>query len=392
VRFLFWASALFVVYTYLGYVGLVWMLSRVRPRPIKKSAIQPPVSIIMAVHNGADVLPAKVANLSELAYPGHLVEIVVASDGSTDATNEILNPANQVKSVICPRVGKAEALNRAVAVSSHEILVFTDARQRIEPDAISELVANFADDDVGCVSGELMFRRPGENSVSGISTYWRFEKLIRKSESASGSVMGVTGALYALRRSLFAPMPTGTLLDDVYVPLQVLGQGKRVAFEPKAQVWDTVTQEPRSEFSRKVRTLAGNLQIVELMPSLLIDRRMSFRFISHKLTRLLAPWLLVVLFCSSWLLSGSPFYRTLAMLQTAFYALGLVSALMPSLTFKLTSAIQAFCLMNAAALAAPFSYLRHRSDPKKIWTNWSVPIAKPESLPTIRGGSANTSR
>jgi poly-beta-1,6-N-acetyl-D-glucosamine synthase len=388
---LFWASALFVAYTFIGYPAAMWLLARLRPMPVKKLLIQPTVSVVMAVHNGGSLLKAKLENLAELAYPKELLEVIVASDGSTDGTAALLNSAPGVKSVVCPRVGKAEALNRALAVTRNEIVVFTDIRQGIRPNAITALVSNFADESVGCVSGELMFASPNSN-LSGISSYWRLEKMIRKSESASGSVMGVTGALYALRRSLFTPIPAGTLVDDLYVPLQVIRQGKRVVFESNAEVWDAITQSARSEFLRKVRTLAGNLQIVELMPSVLIDSRISFRLVSHKLSRLVAAWLLLMLFAGSWMLSGSPFYRTIAILQSAFYSLALTTALVPHLLNEFTGAIKAFCVMNAAALAAPFSYLRYRNDPMKIWANLRVPVEKPELVPTIPDKAANSGR
>jgi cellulose synthase/poly-beta-1,6-N-acetylglucosamine synthase-like glycosyltransferase len=349
----------------------MWMLERFRPRPVRKFSSQPTVSIVIAVHNGAALLEGKLDNLSQLAYPKELLEIIIASDGSNDGTAEILNSARGVRAMICPRVGKAEALNRALAVSRNEIVVFADVRQKIHPDAIANLVQNFADSEVGCVSGELIFLS-SENGVSGVSTYWKFEKVLRKSESASGSVMGATGALYAVRRSLVPLIPIGTLLDDVYVPLKVLQQGKRVVFEPHAIVWDTVAKKSGLEFSRKVRTLAGNFQILELMPQVLTDPAMRFRFVSHKLTRLLAPWLLLIVFVLSWLQVHSTFYLILAVAQAVFYGMAILALLPRFNAGRVVPAVKAFCLMNAAAAVALFSYLRHRRDLMRIW---NVPSA-----------------
>jgi len=367
-KVLFWASTLFVTYAYIGYAGLMWLLARSRPKPVTKGPVRPKVSIVMPVHNGAAALPGKLKNLSELAYPRDLLEVVVASDGSTDTTADILSSAPQVKTVLCPRVGKAEALNRALAVSSYEIVVFTDVRQQIEPGAISELVANFADDNVGCVSGELMFS-PSWTKISGVSAYWKVEKFIRRCESDSGSVIGATGAFYAVRRSLITDLPVGTLLDDVFIPLNVIKQEKRVIFEPEARVWDEMPEDTSSEFKRKVRTLAGNIQMLQLTPWVITDGSVRFRFVSHKLTRLLAPWLLLAVFFSAWSLAGSAFYLAVALLQSGFYGLAIATLVMPSLfQGRVVSVARAFCVMNTAAAVAVFSYVRHRRDLRQIWT------------------------
>jgi biofilm PGA synthesis N-glycosyltransferase PgaC len=379
--FVFWVSAIAVAYVFCGYAGLMWCLARVSAKPVAKGPIWPSVSIVMAVHNGGGQLAAKLENLSALNYPKEKMEIVVASDGSTDNTAEILRSSAGIKAVFGPRAGKAEALNRALAVSNNEIVVFTDVRQRVEPDAITELVSNFADETVGCVSGELMFGSAGK--VSGVSAYWHFEKMLRKSESDSGSVMGATGALYGARRSLIPSLPIGTLLDDVYVPLHIARNGKRVIFEPEARVWDEPSRSDRSEFRRKQRTLAGNLQLLELAPWAVSDRAVWFRFVSHKLGRLVAPWLLLAMLGTSWALAGSKFYLVLAVLQSLLYVVAIASALLPSLSGSFIAAgAQAFCLMNAAAAVALFTYARHRHDPTRIWFGG---VSNPTEMGRCRG-------
>ena len=366
--FLFWASAIVVAYAFIGYAAWMLLLARLCPKPVIRGPIQPSVSILMAVHNGADPLSTKLKNLSALDYPKEKLELIVASDGSTDATGEILSLATGITAILCPRVGKAEALNRALTACNNEIVVFTDVRQRIEPDAIGELVSNFADETVGCVSGELMFSPATPAKQSGISAYWWLEKVIRKCESASGSVIGATGALYAVRRSLIPTLPKGTLLDDVYLPLHVIRQDKRVVFEPRARVWDDVSKCAGSEFRRKVRTLAGNIQMLELAPWTIRNRTVRFRFVSHKLTRLIVPWLLLGIFFSSWVLAGSTFYLTLAVLQSLLYGIGLAPTLLPAARrWPFATGAQVFCLMNVAAAVAPFIYVRHRDDPNQMW-------------------------
>lgn len=363
---LFWASAVGVVYIFVGYAGLMWLFARLSPKRAIREPICPGVSIVMAVHNGGEALLAKLENLSALNYPKEKLEIVIASDGSVDSTGEILRSLAGVKVILCPRVGKAEALNRAVAMSSNEIVVFTDVRQRIEPEAIAELVSDFADETIGCVSGELMFGLA--NKGSGISAYWQLEKVLRKSESASGSVMGATGALYGARRSLIPTLPIGTLLDDVYIPLHIIRGGKRVIFEPRARAWDKPSPCDVSEFRRKVRTLSGSLQMLELAPWVIRERAVRFRFVSHKLGRLLAPWLLLAMLYSSWALAGSTFYLVLASLQSVFYIIAIAFPLLGTLRSRfLVAGARAFCLMNAAAAMALFTYARHRRHPTRIW-------------------------
>jgi biofilm PGA synthesis N-glycosyltransferase PgaC len=368
--FLFWASTITVAYIFIGYAVLMWLLAWLNPRHVIRGPILPSVSFVMAVHNGGDAILDKLKNLSTLNYPKDKVEYIVVSDGSTDTTEKILSSAAGVRAIHSPRIGKAEALNRALAIASSEIVVFTDLRQRIEADAIVELVSNFADESVGCVSGELMFGSATTNKVAGISRYWNLEKLIRKCESASGSVIGATGALYAVRRSLIPRLPMGTLLDDVYVPVSVIRKGKRVIFEPKARVWDELSNSVALEFRRKVRTLAGNVQMLELAPWTMSDGAIRFRYISHKLLRLVAPWLLIAMFFSAWALAGFKFYLVLAILQSLFYGIAAVSTILPVLKrCSLATAAQAFCLMNAAAGIAPFTYLRYKSDPTRIWVS-----------------------
>jgi cellulose synthase/poly-beta-1,6-N-acetylglucosamine synthase-like glycosyltransferase len=387
-NFLFWASTIIVAYAFVGYAILMWLFAWLRPKHVIRGPIRPSVSILMAVHNGGEALLAKLKNLSTLNYPKEKLELIVVSDGSTDGTEEILSSAGGVKAIHCPRLGKSEALNHALAIASSEIVVFTDVRQRIEPDAIAELVSNFADEGVGCVSGELMFCAATTNKVAGISAYWKLEKLIRKCESASGSVIGATGALYAVRRSLIPRLPTGTLLDDVYVPLWVIRQGKRVIFEPKARAWDELSNGTASEFRRKVRTLAGNVQMLELAPWAIWNKAVRFRYVSHKLIRLVAPWLMIAMFFSAWALAGFKFYLVLAILQSLFYGIAAISALLPVLKrCSLATAAQAFCLMNAAAAIAPLTYLRYKSDPTRRW----VSLKGNSAITNLRGISRTVS-
>ncbi|HZP17311.1 MAG TPA: glycosyltransferase family 2 protein, partial [Terriglobales bacterium] len=237
------------------------------------------------------------------------------------------------------------------------------ARQTIESDAVRLLVENFADPSVGCASGELMLGDPcsGE-TVRGLGLYWRVEKEVREMESASGSVIGATGALYAVRRELLVPVPAGTILDDVYVPMHVARQGRRVIFVPTARAWDLADQGTDREFSRKVRTLSGNYQLVQLAPWLLSGGNpLRFEFISHKLLRLLAPFALAAALITSSLLQ-EPLYRLALILQIAFYVLSLLAMmkLARGPLGRVADAAGTFVVLNSAALVAFLKFVTGR--------------------------------
>ena len=368
-KYVFWVSTVLVAYAYFGYPVLLWALSKLKRKQVNSRPIQPTVSIVIAVRNEASRLELKLRNLADLDYPSERIEVIVVSDGSTDETNELLEKSANVRAIIRPtNSGKAAALNAAVPIATGDIVVFTDVRQEIEPDALRALVANFADTEIGCVSGELLFRGAAGRAESGVSLYWRLEKVIRKLEAVTGSVVGATGALYATRRTLIPVLPEGTLLDDVYIPMAVSRAGYRVIFEPAARAWD---EEPRAgghEFRRKVRTLAGNYQLVQIAPWLLTRANpLRLRFFSHKLIRLAVPFLLVTIFLSSIALWGDKSYRAVGVIQGIFYlfaVLGLVS----QGRIRVASAPASFCLLNAAAATALFSFIRYRNSPTQLWS------------------------
>ncbi|HXJ95598.1 MAG TPA: glycosyltransferase family 2 protein [Terriglobia bacterium] len=359
-KWVFWSSALLILYAYLGYPALLYLRSRWKPWAVRRTSTLPPVSIVMAVHNGGSVLRAKLDNLSKLDYPAELVEVVVVSDGSSDETNEILREwqGERRRAIILPKnVGKAVALNRAVEAAANEMLIFTDARQFIDRGAIRHLVENFADPSVACVSGELVLSESGVGaSSSGLGLYWEFEKKLRQWESATGSVVGVTGALYAARKQFVPSVPPGTILDDVYIPVEAAGRGKRVLFESCALSYDRLA-DGRHEFWRKVRTLAGNYQLLQLAPWLVTTNNpIRFRFVSHKLARLLVPFALLGVSISSALLRA-PFYKLALAGELALCLCAVLGAIRLPLGFlsRPGNACAAFLVLNAAAVVA-FAY------------------------------------
>jgi poly-beta-1,6-N-acetyl-D-glucosamine synthase len=367
-RLIFWLCFFLIAYAYVGYVFWLWIELHLRKSLIVKKETFASVSIVIAARNEEKNLPAKIENLHRMNYPSDKMEIIVVSDGSTDGTEEILRRegGGVVPVILRKSQGKAAALNEAVRRATGEILVFLDARQQVDLSAISELTSCFADPGVGAVSGELLLEVPeGASHVHALGSYWKIEKAVRKLESASGSVVGVTGAIYAIRRELYKEIPAGTILDDVYVPMNVVRLGKRVVFQPSAIARDRLFSEPGKEFSRKVRTLTGNYQLLRLAPWLLsFENPLLFRFLSHKVLRLMVPMLLVVMLLSSWA-AGGTLYRALFWLQIGFYflaAAGMVSSSMRRM--KPVAVASTFVTLNAAAAFALFNFITGR---EKIW-------------------------
>jgi cellulose synthase/poly-beta-1,6-N-acetylglucosamine synthase-like glycosyltransferase len=367
-KLLFWLCLILVAYAYFGYAIWLWLQVRLHRRSILQRPILPEVSIVIAARNEEANLPAKLENLRHLNYPQDRLQIVIVSDGSTDRTASILREqGSRISPVILERSnGKACALNEAVKHATGQILVFQDARQLVDPDAISELVSCFADSTVGAVSGELLLETSSSApSSDALGIYWKIEKIVRKLESESGSVVGVTGALYAIRRELYTEIPPGTILDDVFVPMYVARMGKRVVFQPTAIARDQLFSEKGKEFSRKVRTLTGNYQLLQLAPWLLSPvNPLLFRLISHKLLRLLAPLLLILMLVASAISSG-PFYRSIFWLQILFYALAAIGTLGPSTKqFKPIAIANTFVMLNAAAALAFYNFVAGRN---RVW-------------------------
>jgi biofilm PGA synthesis N-glycosyltransferase PgaC len=364
-KMLFWLSFTLTAYAYFGYVFGLWLQARLSPRSVLRRNILPTVSIIIAARNEEANLPEKIENLRLIEYPHDRLQIIIASDGSTDRTAGILREhASYVVPVILDKSnGKACALNEAVKYATGEILLFLDVRQVVHADAVSELVSCFADTAVGAASGELLIEAAkGEAFSDAVGIYWKIEKIIRKLESETGSVVGVTGAIYAMRRELYTEIPRGTILDDVFVPMHVIRKGRRVVFQSSAIARDRIFSEKGKEFSRKVRTLTGNYQLLRLSPWLLTPGNpVLFRFISHKLLRLLVP-LLMVLMLVACAFTGGTFYRAALLLQILLYALAAFGAMSPdSKRFKPIAVANTFVTLNAAAALAFYNFVMGRT-------------------------------
>jgi biofilm PGA synthesis N-glycosyltransferase PgaC len=365
---IFWVAVLLVGYTYLGYPALLVLVAWLRPRPpIVRGVLTPTVTVLLVAHNEEARLAAKLRNCLELAYPRENLEILVVSDGSTDSTEDIASSFNgqgvHLLRLPGPR-GKAAAIARALPECRGEVVVLCDARQELAHDSLAQLVAPFADPSVGAVSGELHLR-VSDTSVAGpgLGAYWSYEKAIRRLESAVDSVVGATGALYAVRRELLKAPDPSTILDDVSIPMGVVRGGYRVVIEPAARVFDDTSSDDSHEFSRKVRTLAGNYQLVALERGLLWPRsnRLFWQFASHKLARLAVPWwlLLLLLSCIWQSLRGHLLYQVILLAQLGFYGMAIVGWFLGRLRLRvaLFSVPYALVMLNLAAGVSLIAFL-----------------------------------
>jgi len=365
----FWLALLLLLYAYLGYPALIGAWARLRPHPVARGTSLPSVTIVVVAHNEADRIGARIDNLGALDYPRDSLEILIVSDGSTDGTAEraLAHAPSGTRVVAFPaRRGKPAVLNEIVPQARGEIVVLADARQRFDRGAVRALVAPFDDPEVGAVSGDLILTdEAGDTAVGrGVGAYRRYESFVRLSESRVGSTVGATGAICALRRSLFQPLPEDTLLDDVLIPMRIVRRGYRVLFEPAARAYDRAPATAREEFGRKTRTLAGNFQLLVREQWLWnpIGNRLWVQTVSHKVLRLMGPVLLVAAFASNLLLIGRTGYRLGFLAQLAFYAGALLGGLLRGRKgrFPLLSLPYTFCLVNGAALVGAFRFFTSR--------------------------------
>jgi cellulose synthase/poly-beta-1,6-N-acetylglucosamine synthase-like glycosyltransferase len=317
---------------------------------VKKEYWEPAVTLVIAAHNERQRIEAKLKNCFLLDYPKPKLQIIVSLDGPTDGSEFLVwKYAQQGVEMVYSRQhsGKAVALNRALRRAKGEIVVFADVRQAFDRSAIRELVANFADKDVGAVSGELVLVDESEGeaqarqraasrgeaqarqraalineAATDVGLYWRYEKALRSMESEIHSIAGATGAIYGIRRELYEDLPQDTILDDVFTPMRIVFKGKRTVFEPRARAYDEVACCPRAEYGRKVRTLCGNYQLLRGLPGAFSpwQNPIFVQFVSHKAGRLLVPWALLALFITNLFMLHGIYAVTFA-IQAAWYAL-----------------------------------------------------------------------
>lgn len=363
---------LLIAYAHVGYPVLMGLLARVKSSPVSADGSLPPgISVVMSVYNAESRIQDRLRNLLACRWPGEL-EIVVFCDGCTDATAEKVaalgDPRLRVMSHPQQR-GKATALNEAVPSCRYPVVVLCDARQDFHPEALVELVTPFSDPAVGAVSGLLEIAASASGSGQGVDLYWKIEKKLREWEGQFDSVIGCTGAIYAIRQALFQPLHPATILDDVVVPMRIAVAGHRVLYSATAIAYDPQTLDPALEKKRKLRTLAGNYQMIEQFPGWLLPwrNRTWWQLISHKYLRLAVPWLLLAVLALSVLAPPTPFTVLLLAGQVLAYGAAALGLLFPQVKVKALSIPAGFLLLQVACLRALGAYLQARRDALSLW-------------------------
>ncbi len=363
---------LLVVYVVFLYPLLLAFIARRNALPVRKDSQLRSVSFVIAVRNGEKFLARKLESILALNYPRELMEIVVVSDGSDDGTDQIARSfAHEgVRFMRIPRGGKCAALNAGVPATSNEIIVFTDVRQTLDRNCLRNAIACFGDPGIGAVSAQLHIRSGESADEHDTGLYWRYEVWMRRNMSKIGSTFGTNGPFYALRRSLWTPIPADTLLDDAWLPLTAMFKGYRLILEPTARAYDYPTGL-ESEFRRKVRTQAGLYQILRTMPDMLSSRNpMRFHFLSAKFGRILIPYCLIVIALATFGLP-QPLRRIVELCQLAFYLTAAFDMLLPDGFFlkRFTSPIRTFLVLSTAAL---FGIKVYFVSPRTLWKETKV--------------------
>jgi cellulose synthase/poly-beta-1,6-N-acetylglucosamine synthase-like glycosyltransferase len=355
-----------LAYAYVGYPVLIHLLARLAPHEARcDSSYRPLVSACLPAYNVAGHLDAKLQSLVEQDYPAHKLEVLVYSDASDDGTDDVVRRwAERIPRIRLirgeRRAGKPTALNTLTPLARGELLLLTDARQPLDRHAVSALVLAMSDPAVGCATGNLQLVGP-----AGSGAYWRYENWIRTQESGFRSVVGMTGPIAMVRRAELGPLPDDLILDDVWVPMKLRMQGKRVVLVEAAKAYDAAFDDQR-EFSRKARTLAGNYQIFARLPDLLLPWRNPswFETVSHKIMRLLCPWaLLLLLVASARLCLGNPvgtfewqLGAALLLAQGLLYAAALFGAALG----RMGALARTFVVLNVAAQVGLWRFLKGR--------------------------------
>ncbi len=368
-------AVLLVVYAYAGYPATVYVLSRLMPRPVRMAKMTPRVSLIIAAHNEERDIAAKLHNTLALDYPKDKLEIIVASDCSTDRTEEIVSRFAEHGVRLhrqTERFGKTVAQNRAVKMSSGEILVFSDATTRYQPEALRKIVRSFADPEVGCVAGQLIYVDRNTSGVGrGCRSYWSYEKFLKSCESRLGSLIGVSGCLYAVRRNSYARLKQ-ELIDDFVIATETRLRGLRTVYDPEAVATEGANQAGRDEFRMRVRVIEQTITALHRYREALNPWRhgmFAFQMLSHKVLRYAVPWFLLLAFVTNALLLGrDSLYLFTFLAQVALYLMALVGWIADRrrvnagpLAFPYY-----FVLTNAASLVAFLKFLS--GDGHVVWT------------------------
>lgn len=378
----FWSAVFALAYTYAGYPLLLLVISAVRSRPIAKGNHRPSITVIITAYNEERDLKAKIENTLSLNYDPQLLEVLVASDCSTDGTDEIVRSFSDRGVRLhrqTERFGKTAAQNAAVELAKGDIILFSDATTLYEPDVLNVIVPNFADPTVGCVAGKLIYVDPRDSGVGkGAQSYWGYETFLKTHESRVCSLIGASGCLYAVRRSAYIPL-YNEACSDFIIATKMMEQGLRAVYEPGALCWEETNDEARKELRMRVRVITQTYTDLWRHRHMMNPLRSGFyavELISHKVLRYLVPICLMLLLVSSGVLAaGSFFFRLVLVAQIAFYLMAAVGwfAVRAGVKSGIIVLPQYFVLANWAALVAFYKFVRGER-----YARWE-PIREPVS-------------
>lgn len=366
-QILFWLSVAALFYTYAGYPILVALVSAIRPRPVDRAAFEPTVSIIITAYNEELSLKAKLENTLALDYPRELLEIIVASDCSTDGTEAIARgfASRGVRLHRQPeRLGKTAAQNAAVDLAHGEILIFSDATSHYQPNVVKAMMPNFADASVGCVAGRLIYVDHSDSQVGrGARSYWNYEVFLKTHESRACSLIGASGCLYAVRKAAYVPL-YNEACSDFIIATKMVEQGLRAVYEPSAVCEEETNRRADKELKMRVRVIAQTFTDLwrhRGMLNPLTEGFYAVQLLSHKVMRYLVPFFLITLLAASAVLaSGSTVFRIAFGIQLLGYSAAVVAWMLEraGVRHQLLALPHYFLLTNAASLLALYQFLR----------------------------------
>lgn len=363
------STSLFILfYTFIGYPLFLSLIKKSDMTSLASSDELPIITVVLCIYNSRSLLEQRINNIFESEYPESKLKILVVSDGSTDKPEEIIAKIDDARIKLLhynKNQGKSYALSYAKDYINTPYVAFSDIRQTFDPLALKYLASTITQKSVGAVSGNLKIIAENGKEESGL--YWKYEKAIRMKESDLHSLLGVTGAIYMAKTNLLPCVPKDSLLDDMYIPLSMVKRGYKIKFCEQAIAYDTESGSVEEEFTRKVRTLAGNYQLIQHLPWLLspIKNPLFFQFFSHKVARLIMPFALLSLFISSVFI---PEQKLPLILQILFYSYSLFSYSFKQIGSKLpfSSTCISFCSLNLAALVATWKYFTVK-DMTNLW-------------------------
>lgn len=363
----FWVMVAVIFYAYAGYSLTILLLGQFVRRPIQRAEIEPRVTYLITAYNEEKNIQAKLEQVLSLDYPHDRLEIIVASDGSTDRTDDIVRRfANRgVRLVrVEGRLGKTETQNHAVREATGEVIIFSDVTTFYEKSAIRNIVRNYADPSVGAVSGRYEYRNPTGAPIGfGSILFWKYENLIKTLQTRIHTITGCCGCIYSVRRDLYEPLPAD-IISDLVEPLKILEKGYRIVFEPEAIAYEETTEKTAEEFNMRVRVVTRGMRGLWYMRKLFNPLRFGFvslQLLSHKVLRWLVPvFLLILLVSNLWLLDLSRFYIVTLALQLIFYGIAMAGFLTErmNIAFKLLTVPLYFVTVNAAAVVAMYRILK----------------------------------